>query len=508
MKQTTKLILASLLVWVLASCDNTDSTSSFEQSDSQHSSEISESVSSFEQSESSVVSIDDSSSVNNDQEVKEITLTHGAFDSRYIVINDTEEIEELLTYLSEDVLDFKYIVATLPSNSQLLEVEIKTDDVNNSKLYKIAANGIAYVKEGTKYRYTEFGAIDYDAIYSFYSGINSITLTKGATDSSIIEITKSKDIETIQSCLHIGTLDFKYTSIEKPTNYYQLLEVSIITRDINNSKSYRVSEEGTVYVQEGTKYRYTEYGAIDYDAIYSFYSGINSITLTKGATDSSIIEITKSKDIETIQSCLHIGTLDFKYTSIEKPTNYYQLLEVSIITRDINNSKSYKVSEEGTVYVQEGTVYKYTDPGAIDFNVLKEYLGDNEQMEDEVFITQNPIDIVDVINLEEIKAYKVFSLVGSSGRVIIDGELVKEFIDSYINMLVLSDDNEEVEYASSKLNEKKYNNLIISFYNSENVGFVTFTINKNGYTIISVNNKEYTLANSQKMDYEALSNYQ
>ena len=405
MKQTTKLILASLLVWVLASCDNTDSTSSFEQSDSQHSSEISESVSSFEQSESSVVSIDDSSSVNNDQEVKEITLTHGAFDSRYIVINDTEEIEELLTYLSEDVLDFKYIVATLPSNSQLLEVEIKTDDVNNSKLYKIAANGIAYVKEGTKYRYTEFGAIDYDAIYSFYSGINSITLTKGATDSSIIEITKSKDIETIQSCLHIGTLDFKYTSIEKPTNYYQLLEVSIITRDINNSKSY-------------------------------------------------------------------------------------------------------KVSEEGTVYVQEGTVYKYTDPGAIDFNVLKEYLGDNEQMEDEVFITQNPIDIVDVINLEEIKAYKVFSLVGSSGRVIIDGELVKEFIDSYINMLVLSDDNEEVEYASSKLNEKKYNNLIISFYNSENVGFVTFTINKNGYTIISVNNKEYTLANSQKMDYEALSNYQ
>lgn len=405
MKQTTKLILASLLVWVLASCDDVDSTSSFEQSDSQHSSEISESVSSFEQSESSVVSIDDSSSVNNDQEVKEITLTHGAFDSRYIVINDTEEIEELLTYLSEDVLDFKYIVATLPSNFQLLEVEIKTDDVNNSKLYKIAANGIAYVKEGTKYRYTE-------------------------------------------------------------------------------------------------------YGSIDYDAIYSFYSGINSITLTKGATDSSIIEITKSKDIETIQSCLHIGTLDFKYTSEEKPTNYYQLLEVSIITRDINNSKSYKVSEEGTVYVQEGTVYKYTDPGAIDFNVLKEYLGDNEQMEDEVFITQNPIDIVDVINLEEIKAYKVFSLVGSSGRVIIDGELVKEFIDSYINMLVLSDDNEEVEYASSKLNEKKYNNLIISFYNSENVGFVTFTINKNGYTIISVNNKEYTLANSQKMDYEALSNYQ
>ena len=47
----------------------------------------------------------------------------------------------------------------------------------------------------------------------------------------------------------------------------------------------------------------------------TFYSGINSITLTKGATDSSIIEITKSKDIETIQSCLHIGTLDFKYTS-------------------------------------------------------------------------------------------------------------------------------------------------------------------------------------------------
>ena len=405
MKQTTKLILASLLVWVLASCNDVDSTSSFEQSDSQHSSEISESVSSFEQSESSVVSIDDSSSVNNDQEVKEITLTHGAFDSRYIVINDTEEIEELLTYLSEDVLDFKYIVATLPSNFQLLEVEIKTDDVNNSKLYKIAANGIAYVKEGTKYRYTE-------------------------------------------------------------------------------------------------------YGSIDYDAIYSFYSGINSITLTKGATDSSIIEITKSKDIETILSCLHIGTFDFKYTSEEKPTNYYQLLEVSIITRDINNSKSYKVSEEGTVYVHEGTVYKYTDPGAIDFNVLKEYLGDNEQMEDEVFITQNPIDIVDVINLEDIKAYKVFSLVGSSGRVIIDGELVKEFIDSYINMLVLSDDNEEVEYASSKLNEKKYNNLIISFYNSENVGFVTFTINKNGYTIISVNNKEYTLANSQKMDYEALSNYQ
>ena len=405
MKQTTKLILASLLVCVLASCDSTDITSSFEQSDSQHSSEISESVSSFEQSESSVVSIDDSSSVNNYQEVKEITLTHGAFDSRYIVINDTEEIEELLTYLSEDVLDFKYIVATLPSNFQLLEVEIKTDDVNNSKLYKIAANGIAYVKEGTKYRYTE-------------------------------------------------------------------------------------------------------YGAIDYDDIYSFYSGINSITLTKGATDSSIIEITKSKDIETIQSCLHVGTLDFKYTSEEKPTNYYQLLEVSIITRDINNSKSYKVSEEGTVYVQEGTVYKYTDPGAIDFNVLKEYLGDNEQMEDEVFITQNPIDIVDVINLEEIKAYNVSSLVGSSGRVISDDELVKEFINSYINMLVLSDDNEEVEYASSKVNEKKYNNLMISFYNSENVGFVTFTVNKNGYTIISLNEKEYTLANSQKMDHEALSSYQ
>ena len=405
MKQTTKLILASLLVCVLASCDSTDITSSFEQSDSQHSSEISESVSSFEQSESSVVSIDDSSSVNNYQEVKEITLTHGAFDSRYIVINDTEEIEELLTYLSEDVLDFKYIVATLPSNFQLLEVEIKTDDVNNSKLYKIAANGIAYVKEGTKYRYTE-------------------------------------------------------------------------------------------------------YGAIDYDDIYSFYSGINSITLTKGATDSSIIEITKSKDIETIQSCLHVGTLDFKYTSEEKPTNYYQLLEVSIITRNINNSKSYKVSEEGTVYVQEGTLYKYTDPGAIDFNVLKEYLGDNEQMEDEVFITQNPIDIVDVINLEEIKAYNVSSLVGSSGRVISDDELVKEFINSYINMLVLSDDNEEVEYASLKVNEKKYNNLMISFYNSENIGFVTFTVNKNGYTIISVNNKEYTLANSQKMDYEALSNYQ
>ena len=361
MKQTTKLILASLLVWVLASCNDVDSTSSFEQSDSQHSSEISESVSSFEQSESSVVSIDDSSSVNNDQEVKEITLTHGAFDSRYIVINDAEEIEELLTYLSEDVLDFKYIVATLPSNFQLLEVEIKTDDVNNSKLYKIAANGIAYVKEGTKYRYTE-------------------------------------------------------------------------------------------------------YGSIDYDAIYSFYSGINSITLTKGATDSSIIEITKSKDIETILSCLHIGTLDFKYTSEEKPTNYYQLLEVSIITRDINNSQSYKVSEEGTVYVHEGTVYKYTDPGAIDFNVLKEYLGDNEQMEDEVFITQNPIDIVDIINLDEIKAYKVSSLVGSAGRLISDGELVKAFIDSYINMLVLSDDNEEVEYASSKVNEKKYNNLIISFY--------------------------------------------
>ena len=405
MKQTTKLILSSLMICVLASCDNTDSTSSFEQSDSQNSSEVSESVSSFEQSESSVVSADDSSSINNDQEVKEITLTQGAFDSRYIVINDTEEIEELLTYLSEDVLDFKYIVATLPSNSQLLEVEIKTDDVNNSKLYKIAANGIAYVKEGTKYRYTE-------------------------------------------------------------------------------------------------------YGAIDYDAIYSFYSGINSITLTKGATDSSIIEITKSKDIETIQSCLHIGTLDFKYTSEEKPTNYYQLLEVSIITRDINNSKSYKVSEEGTVYVQEGTVYKYTDPGAIDFNVLKEYLGDNEQMEDEVFITQNPIDIVDVINLEEIKAYNVSSLVGSSGRVISDDELVKEFINSYINMLVLSDDNEEVEYASSKVNEKKYNNLIISFYNSENIGFVTFTVNINGYTIISVNGKEYTLANSQKMDYEALSSYQ
>ena len=405
MKQTTKLILASLLVCVLASCDSTDITSSFEQSASQHSSEISESVSSFEQSESSVVSIDDSSSVNNYQEVKEITLTHGAFDSRYIVINDTEEIEELLTYLSEDVLDFKYIVATLPSNFQLLEVEIKTDDVNNSKLYKIAANGIAYVKEGTKYRYTE-------------------------------------------------------------------------------------------------------YGAIDYDDIYSFYSGINSITLTKGATDSSIIEITKSKDIETIQSCLHVGTLDFKYTSEEKPTNYYQLLEVSIITRNINNSKSYKVSEEGTVYVQEGTLYKYTDPGAIDFNVLKEYLGDNEQMEDEVFITQNPIDIVDVINLEEIKAYNVSSLVGSSGRVISDDELVKEFINSYINMLVLSDDNEEVEYASLKVNEKKYNNLMISFYNSENIGFVTFTVNKNGYTIISVNNKEYTLANSQKMDYEALSNYQ
>lgn len=405
MKQTTKLILSSLMICVLASCDNTDSTSSFEQSDSQNSSEVSESVSSFEQSESSVVSTDDSSSVNNYQEVKEITLTQGAFDSRYIVINDTEEIEELLTYLSEDVLDFKYIVATLPSNSQLLEVEIKTDDVNNSKLYKIAANGIAYVKEGTKYRYTEFGAIDYDAIYSFYSGINSITLTKGATDSSIIEITKSKDIETIQSCLHIGTLDFKYTSEEKPTNYYQLLEVSIITRNINNSKSY-------------------------------------------------------------------------------------------------------KVSEEGTVYVQEGTLYKYTDPGAIDFNVLKEYLGDNEQMEDEVFITQNPIDIVDVINLEEIKAYKVSSLVGSSGRVISDGELVKDFIDSYINMLVLSDDNEEVEYASSKVNEKKYNNLIISFYNSENIGFVTFTVNINGYTIISLNEKEYTLANSQKMDHEALSSYQ
>ena len=405
MKQTTKLILSSLMICVLASCDNTDSTSSFEQSDSQNSSEVSESVSSFEQSESSVVSADDSSSINNDQEVKEITLTQGAFDSRYIVINDTEEIEELLTYLSEDVLDFKYIVATLPSNSQLLEVEIKTDDVNNSKLYKIAANGIAYVKEGTKYRYTEFGAIDYDAIYSFYSGINSITLTKGATDSSIIEITKSKDIETIQSCLHVGTLDFKYTSEEKPTNYYQLLEVSIITRNINNSKSY-------------------------------------------------------------------------------------------------------KVSEEGTVYVQEGTLYKYTDPGAIDFNVLKEYLGDNEQMEDEVFITQNPIDIVDVINLEEIKAYNVSSLVGSSGRVISDGELVKDFIDSYINMLVLSDDNEEVEYASSKVNEKKYNNLIISFYNSENIGFVTFTVNINGYTIISVNGKEYTLANSQKMDYEALSSYQ
>ena len=398
MKQTTKLILSSLMICVLASCDNTDSTSSFEQSDSQNSSEVSESVSSFEQSESSVVSADDSSSINNDQEVKEITLTQGAFDSRYIVINDTEEIEELLTYLSEDVLDFKYIVATLPSNFQLLEVEIKTDDVNNSKLYKIAANGIAYVKEGTKYRYTEFGAIDYDAIYSFYSGINSITLTKGATDSSIIEITKSKDIETIQSCLHVGTLDFKYTSEEKPTNYYQLLEVSIITRNINNSKSYKVSEEGTLY--------------------------------------------------------------------------------------------------------------KYTDPGAIDFNVLKEYLGDNEQMEDEVFITQNPIDIVDVINLEEIKAYKVSSLVGSSGRLIIDGELVKDFIDSYINMLVLSDDNEEVEYASSKVNEKKYNNLIISFYNSENIGFVTFTVNINGYTIISVNGKEYTLANSQKMDYEALSSYQ
>ena len=405
MKQTTKLILSSLMICVLASCDNTDSTSSFEQSDSQNSSEVSESVSSFEQSESSVVSADDSSSINNDQEVKEITLTQGAFDSRYIVINDTEEIEELLTYLSEDVLDFKYIVATLPSNSQLLEVEIKTDDVNNSKLYKIAANGIAYVKEGTKYRYTE-------------------------------------------------------------------------------------------------------YGAIDYDDIYSFYSGINSITLTKGATDSSIIEITKSKDIETIQSCLHVGTLDFKYTSEEKPTNYYQLLEVSIITRNINNSKSYKVSEEGTVYVQEGTLYKYTDPGAIDFNVLKEYLGDNEQMEDEVFITQNPIDIVDVINLEEIKAYKVSSLVGSSGRVISDGELVKDFIDSYINMLVLSDDNEEVEYASSKVNEKKYNNLIISFYNSENIGFVTFTVNINGYTIISLNEKEYTLANSQKMDHEALSSYQ
>ena len=405
MKQTTKLILSSLMICVLASCDNTDSTSSFEQSDSQNSSEVSESVSSFEQSESSVVSADDSSSINNDQEVKEITLTQGAFDSRYIVINDTEEIEELLTYLSEDVLDFKYIVATLPSNSQLLEVEIKTDDVNNSKLYKIAANGIAYVKEGTKYRYTE-------------------------------------------------------------------------------------------------------YGAIDYDDIYSFYSGINSITLTKGATDSSIIEITKSKDIETIQSCLHVGTLDFKYTSEEKPTNYYQLLEVSIITRDINNSKSYKISEEGTVYVQEGTLYKYTDPGAIDFNVLKEYLGDNEQMEDEVFITQNPIDIVDVINLEEIKAYNVSSLVGSSGRVISDDELVKEFINSYINMLVLSDDNEEVEYASSKVNEKKYNNLIISFYNSENIGFVTFTVNINGYTIISLNEKEYTLANSQKMDHEALSSYQ
>jgi hypothetical protein len=99
-------------------------------------------------------------------------------------------------------------------------------------------------------------------------------------------------------------------------------------------------------------------------------------------------------------------------------------------------------------------------------------------------------------------------LVGSSGRVISDGELVKDFIDSYINMLVLSDDNEEVEYASSKVNEKKYNNLMISFYNSENIGFVTFTVNINGYTIISVNGKEYTLANSQKMDYEALSSYQ
>ena len=99
-------------------------------------------------------------------------------------------------------------------------------------------------------------------------------------------------------------------------------------------------------------------------------------------------------------------------------------------------------------------------------------------------------------------------MVGSSGRVISDDELVKEFINSYINMLVLSDDNEEVEYASLKVNEKKYNNLMISFYNSENIGFVPFTVNKNGYTIISVNNKEYTLANSQKMDYEALSNYQ